>query len=886
MTPGRTNLLSYLDELPRYGSRPLYLWRDGVRWRSRSYETVHRRSLACAAVLTGSGLEPGETVLLQGPETADWVEALHGIFRAGGVAVPLSPDAPEDFRRKAAGKVDGKFLIAPPSLTVPSGVRRIDLGSWTSVPSGELPEVDRGLDDRAEIIFTSGTTGDPKGVILTHGNLVSDLAPIERKYRGWSPYIRPLGIIRILTTVPLSHMFGQVIAAFLVPFMGLTAAFTPPRPREVIEAARRHGAFGLITVPRLLDLLAAELRREIRNHWNPDAFERRRRRFAGRSFLRQSIAFRSIQRCFGWRFRFIVSGGAALQPALVTFFEELGYLVAQGYGLTETAPVVTLSNPFQRGSHSVGRPLQGQEVKVGPKGEILVRGANVSPGYIGGEGETISEDGWFRTGDIGEVDAQGRLWIRGRLKDVIVTPEGENVYAADVEKVFQEIGSVREACVVGLSTEGGEDVHAVLLLNAGADSKDTIRRANSLLQAKQRIRGHTVWPDEDFPRTHTGKIRKGTVIEVVRALRQGISAEQAIESGRGDLRVIVARVARVETESIEETTLLAEDLGLKSLDLVELVATIEEEFDLTLPEEGMEMATFGDLRCLVESAGRGTPSGPRDRLPEEHLPAQQQGKVGDAEAEETQPAPLPGKGWKGRLTMPHWAATWPVRWFRRALEEAIMYPLIALHTRTKVAGRVHLESLEPPFLIVSNHRSYMDAALIKKCLPFRLRGGVTTGMTTRYLRCAFGEVTGSFWRYAKECFQTFVLQLLFHAWPLPETAGFRSSLFYAGDLADRGFVLLLFPEGRHVPEGSLEPFREGIGLFARDLRCPVLPVYLEGSATVIPAGARWFRFGRTRVVFGRPLSVPADVGGAEATRKVEEAVRALAPLQVLRAHPS
>ena len=261
-------------------------------------------------------------------------------------------------------------------------------------------------------------------------------------------------------------------------------------------------------------------------------------------------------------------------------------------------------------------------------------------------------------------------------------------------------------------------------------------------------------------------------------------------------------MARVETESIEETTLLAEDLGLKSLDLVELVATIEEEFELTLPEEGMEMATFGDLRRLVESAGR---AGPRDRLPEERLPGQQQGKVGDAEAEETQPAPLLGKGWKGRLTMPHWAATWPVRWFRRALEEAIMYPLIALHTRTKVAGRVHLESLEPPFLIVSNHRSYMDAALIKKCLPFRLRGGVTTGMTTRYLRCAFGEVTGSFWRYAKERFQAFVLQLLFHAWPLPETAGFRSSLFYAGDLADRGFVLLLFPEGRHVPEGSLEP---------------------------------------------------------------------------------
>ncbi|MGH9869627.1 MAG: AMP-binding protein [Candidatus Polarisedimenticolia bacterium] len=865
MTDGRRNLLSYLDELPAHGSRTLYLWRDGVRWRRRSYAEVHGRALACAEQLAGAGIGPGHAVLLQGPEAADWVEALHAVIRLGAVAVPLSPDTPDEFRRKVADKAGARLLIAPKSVSPPPGVTRVELGSWPDRPEHEPSRADPVLSDRAEVMFTSGTTGDPKGVVLTHGNLISDLAPIERGFRRRERYIRLAGTVPILSTVPLSHMFGQVLAGFLLPSMGLTLVFTPPRPLEVIEASRRHGAYGMVTVPRVLELLAAELRREIRRDGSLEAFERRHQRLQGRSFVRQSLAFRRVQRHMGWRFRFMVVGGAALQAGLLQFFEGLGYLVTQGYGLTETAPVVTLSNPFRRGSTAVGRPLRGQEVRIGPDGQIWVRGGNVSPGYLG-EQASGSPDGWFATGDVGEIDAQGSLHIKGRAKDVIVTPEGENVHAGDVEQVLEAIPGVRGACVVGLPDGGGDHVHAVLLLAEGVEGNDVVRAANQKLEARQRIRAHTIWPDDDLPRTSTGKVRKGAVVEALKAMSAGAPPREALEGLGGDLRSLVARVARVDPGRIKDDTRLQDDLGLGSLDLVELVVAAEDELGIALPEEGLEAATFGDLRKLARDshdAGRNVTEAARVEVVEN-----------EDEMEETA---APQAGRRGRLRMPRWASSTPVRVLRRAIEETTLFPLMALYIRTRVEGREHLEGLTPPFLVIANHRSHLDMELVKRFLPARLRGRVAPAMTTRHHRCAFGEVPGPPGRYLKERLQVFLLQLLFNAWPLPETAGFRHSLSYAGELADRGFIPLIFPEGRHVPEGEMHPFRGGIGLFVRELRCPVLPVYVEGTADVLPAAARWLRFGRARLVFGRPFEVDPNIPGDEAARLAEKAVRSLAP---------
>ncbi|MFQ5878317.1 MAG: AMP-binding protein [Acidobacteriota bacterium] len=877
-TTPRSNLLSYVDDLRRFGGRPAYMWKDGVRWRSRSYSALHSRILACAGTLARSGVGPGEPVLIQGPDAPDWVEALLGTYRVGGVAVPLEASTQEEFRAKVARACGSRILVAPPSIGAPPGCRRIALGSWPDAPRDEPPRAAPGPADRAEIVFTSGSTGEPKGVILTHGNLVSDFAPIEDFLRGWERRIRRLGGFRFVSTLPLSHMFGQAVSIFLPTFLGLTVIFTRPRPSEVKEAARRHGAWGLFTVPRLLELLGEEVRRDLREAGALEALDRRRRRLEGWPFPLQALACWRVQRLFGWRFRLIVAGGASLREAVQQFWLGCGYLVMQGYGLTETAPIVSLSRLLDRRAGQVGRPLLGQEVRLGPDGEILVRGPNVTPGYLGQEGRA-AEKAWFHTGDVGEIDAQGRLRIRGRLKDVIVTSEGENVHAEDVERAFEGIPGVREACVIGLPLEGGDRVHAVLLLDEGADPGEAVLAANRRLAPKQRVRGHTVWPDDDLPRTSTGKLRKGRVIERVLALRRDASrrGEAAGAAAPGDLRRLVAEVAKVPAADVAETAPLVDGLGLSSLDLVELTVAVEDRFGVSLPEDRLAAATVGELERIVRTAAaRGVRVAAAGPAPDGSRTAAAPVEAGSRPAADRAGGERAGpRARRGALRMPRWARRLPVHLARRALQETLYRPVVLLHARPQVRGLEHLREADPPFLFVANHRSHLDGGLFMARLPFALRGRIAPAMTTRHHRAFFGEADAGLGRYLKECLQARLTQLLFHAWPLPETAGFRQSLAYAGELADAGFSILIFPEGRFVREGLIEPFRKGIGIFARDLRAPVIPAYIEGTEAVLPAGRWWPRFGRTRLALGAPIRIEADADPEEATRRIESAVRAL-----------
>ena len=864
--PTRGSLLTYVDDLPRFGAREAYLWREGARWRRRTYAELHRRILACAAVLRANALQPGEPVLIQGSESADWVEALFGILWAGGVVVPLDAGTPDDLRARIAHAVGARLILAPPRVEPPRGAGRINLGSWTNAPPVPDPPASPGLDGRAEVIFTSGTTGDPKGVILTHGNLLSDFAPIERAYRRRERLVRAAGRLRFLSTLPLSHMFGQAISVFLPLTMGLTVVFVPARPGEVMEAARRFKAWGLFTVPRLLDLLSAEVRRTLAETGGLEAFERRQERLASRPFYLQAVLHWRVQRLFGWRFRLIVSGGAALPEPVDAFFRRSGYLVVQGYGLTETAPIVSVSNPFDRRAGSVGRPLSMQEVKLGAGNEVLVRGPNVTPGYLGTE-PTAIDDGWLRTGDIGEIDERGRLRIRGRVKEIIVTGEGENVYPGDVEAAFDHLPGVRGVCVIGLPLEGGERVHAALLLEGGTDPLEAVRRANERLLPKQRVRGHLIWSDEDFPRGPTGKVRKGLVRERALALeREGTTAIGA--PAASGVRTLVASLARVRPETLQDTTRLAEGLGFASLDLVELAAAFEEEFGVSLAEERLGETTVGDLERLVRAAASGG---------ESLVPASRPQAPGASATAESEARRQGGGAHarRGSLRMPRWTGRLPVRLGRRLIEETVLVPFVRLHARPVIAGLEHLDEAEPPYLFVCNHRSFIDTGIFKTGLPRRLRGRIAPGMTTRYHRVYFGEVGGGAAGYLKEWVQVRLIEFFFNAWPLPETAGFRRSLAYAGELMDRGDSLLIFPEGRHVTPPAMDPFRRGVGIFARELRAPVIPACIEGTDFVLPNGRYWPRIGRTRLVLGRPLWVDPEAEAAEATRQIETAVHRL-----------
>jgi len=858
---------------------------------------VRRRIIDCAARLTSAGLRRGGHVLIQGPDGADWVEALLGTLVAGGVAVPLEIGSDAAFREKVGRACGARLMVAPAGTTTPAGVVSVALGSWdggaAADPRPGATWTAPAPADRAEVLFTSGTTGEPKGVVLTHANIVSDFAPLEGVYRRYARWIDRAGELRFVTTLPLSHMFGQAINVFLPLAMGLTVVFVPARPRDVLEAARLHKAWGLFSVPRLIDLLADEVRRTLRQDGTLETIERRARRLERWPFYLQALLFPGVRRQLGWRFRLIVSGGAPLPAPVQQFWERFGCLVIQGYGLTETAPIVAVSNPFERRAGSVGRPLGNQEVRLGTGGEVQVRGPNVTPGYLNSATAHADADGWFATGDVGEFDTHGHLVIRGRLKDVIVTGEGENVHPADVEAAFDGVPGLREAAVLGLPSPKGDTVHAVLILDPGTDPQAAVGAANGRLQPKQRVRGFTVWQEIDFPRTPTGKVRKVALLAAIAPAPTppGVAAGGATlpgsPAGHGappqagtsttpaTFRRILAEIARVSATDLKDGTRLVEQLGLGSLDLVELAVAVEEEIGVGLPEETLAVATVGELeRAIVAAlAGEPPPAG-QGQAPGPPPPAATHAETVSAAARPAGPI-LTAPRRRGALRMPRWIRGRMARTARRLLEELTYRPVVYFFGRPELRGLENLRGVGPPYLFVANHHSYFDSGLFKACLPRPLRGRIAPGMTTRYHRVYFGETEGGRLRYWKEWFQVKLVEFLFFAWPLPETAGVRSSLSYAGELADAGDSLLIFPEGRHVPEGTIEPFRKGIGIFARELRLPVVPACIAGTGRVLPDDVYIPRIGRTTLVLGPPIDIPPDLDAGEATARIEAAVRAL-----------
>ncbi|HEU5179197.1 MAG TPA: AMP-binding protein [Candidatus Polarisedimenticolia bacterium] len=885
--PSVHDLTERLRRLESFGGRNAFFWREGVRWRRRSYAELRRRIETCAATLAAAGAGEGTPVLIQGPAGPDWIEALLAIFFLGAVAVPLDEVSGEGFVAEVAARSGARIAVTPRHLPSLAGCRRVELGAWED---GAAPApVSWDAARTAEIVFTSGTTGEPKGVVLTHGNLAADFFPIERAFLKRENLVQAFGELRFLSTLPLSHMFGQAMSAFLPLFMGLTVAFVPPRPRDVMEAARRLRAWGLFTVPRLMDLLGAEARLLLRESGGLEEFQRRQERFESWPFYLQPLFFGPVRRMLGWRFRLFVSGGAPLPPEVQRFWERSGYLVVQGYGLTETAPIVSISNPFDRRAGSVGRPLGIQEVKLGEGGEILVRGPNVTRGYFGTGGD--GGEGWFHTGDVGEIDERGRLTIRGRVKDVIVTAEGENVHPGDVESALAKVEGVREASVLGLPGPGGDRVHAVLLLEAVTPGpEEIVRRANAALEPRQRIKDYTIWTDGDLPRTATGKVRKMLLRERLLAARESSPDAAAPRRMEEAVRRLVARVARIEPARVSSASRLTEDLGFASLDLVELGVAFEEEYGVPLPEESLARARVRDLERVAAEALTGGvqrpasgplraaeaavvtgPEAPKTTAGRNPAVDLLRGSAGTEAEERLVPAAMR----RGELPLGRWARLSPIRWLRRGVEECLMRPFVLLYTRPTIEGLHNLDATPGPYLFVADHHSFMDTGVLKVALPRPLRGRIAPAMTTRYHRVHFREMPGRVSVRIKEAFQVGLVEFFFNAWPLPETVRFRSSLSYAGELADAGWSLLIFPEGRHVPEGSEAKFRGGIGIFARELRMPVVPVHLEGTSHVLPERVYWPRFGKTRIVIGRPVVIDARADPAETTRRLETAVREL-----------
>lgn len=860
----RNTLLDFFEDLAaRRG--PFLVLDDGYRSWTCTYEELGRAARALAARLHDAGFVKGDAVVLWGENRPEWIVGFWACLLRGIVVVPVDYRSPAAFVERVSGIVEARLVL------VGNDVEHGDLpdafGQWrmveflrdaahAEVPAPPAVEITR--DDTAEIMFTSGATAEPKGVIITHRNVLANIVPIEREIQKYLRYAWPFSPIRFLNLLPLSHMFGQSMATFVPPMLTGTVIFvTGFAPAEIVRQIRTRRVSVLVSVPKILDVLRGYVLHEFPEAAEPPP--------DGTRWYRKWWRYRRIHRAFGWKFWSAVVGAAPLDPDLEAFWGRMGFLVVQGYGLTETAPIVTLNHPLSAQRGSVGKPIHGVEVKIADDGEILVRGENVTQGYFGGDAAAKSafQDGWLHTGDVGSLDEQGRLFIKGRKKEMIVTPEGLNVFPEDVERALLDQDGVRDAAVVGRQRNGEERVHAVLVLEPGATSDEVVRRANATLDDHQRVQSASEWPSGELPRTAgTRKLKRG---EVRTWVNSGEMPSSASESHDDPLIATVARFAR--ERAVDDDTSL-EELGLSSLERVELLMALEQRFHTSVDEMAFGMArTVGDIRPLLEDGPpRPAPrAGDRDARPH----GERDTSV-EATATPARRAPA-----AEALTFPTWNRSRPAYWARRLSLPTWILPPARAFARLTVRGREHLDGLTGPVVFAANHQSHLDTPVILAALPPRWRYRTSVAMAKEFFKPHFFPDQYGWRARITNSLNYYLASLFFNAFPLPQReAGTRQTLRYIGALLGEGQSLLIFPEGKRTLEGEINPFRAGIGMIGARLGVPVVPVRLVGVDRVLHQHWKMATPGDVRVTFGAPLRLEGDDYAALAAQ-VQEAVTAL-----------
>ena len=424
------SLAGYLDDFLQKGEGCAYIQRHGYRTVRWTYRQVAETAYRFARELGAQEIGKGDRVLLWAPNSAEWVAVFFGCVLQGAIVVPMDDAAAPDFALRVAQQVGAKLAVCSlehsPTFFLPTvAVERLPKILARHPPSFSPAALEP--QDTLEIIFTSGTTAEPKGVVITHGNVLANVAPLETEIRKYLKYERFFHPVRFLNLLPLSHVFGQFLGIFLPQILGGTVVFQESfKPADVIATIGRERVSVLVAVPRLLQSLKEKIKRDLEDEGKLEKFQRRMHLAEGKHILQRAWIFRQLHWQFGWKFWAFISGGAALDQDTEEFWGRLGYAVIQGYGLTETTSIVSVNHPFRLGRGSIGKVLAGREIKLAADGEILVRGGGVAAGYWSGHGvePVAGEQGWYRTGDIGALDAQGNLYFKGRKKTPLLRQPG------------------------------------------------------------------------------------------------------------------------------------------------------------------------------------------------------------------------------------------------------------------------------------------------------------------------------------------------------------------------------------------------------------------------------------------------------------------------------
>jgi long-chain acyl-CoA synthetase len=884
--PASRDLLELLEaSVQKWRHRVAFRMVADEREERFTYGEVHRYAARVGSFLLKTGVGRGDRVMLVSENRPEWGINYFGVLRAGGTVVPVDPELTVAEVVNIARRAEARVCLVSETAArqLPELFRALaeaelstQVHSLAQAMEGDPAFPDRigpvrrtaAADEVASLIFTSGTTGQPKGVMLTHRNFASLVAKLAGSFE--------IGVgDGLLSVLPLHHTF-EFSAGFLTPFsrgaeISYIDELTSDRLSEVFETGRVNAMIG---VPALWQLLHRKVTAELAAR---PAFVQQATRallsahgeLRNRSDLNLGrLLFWPVHRKFGGRMKFLVSGGSALPDEVHKAFHALGFNLAEGYGLTETAPVLTVAPASnKRRPGTVGRALPGIEVKISLPdaegvGEVIARGPNVMAGYFGDEDATaaVLKDGWLHTGDLGRLDAEGNLYLLGRRKDVIIDANGKNVYPDELEELYGAHLCVKELSIVGLPDEGGVGEKVACLCvpdyeerareEVRKELEDHFRKVSVQMPFYRRVK-LLRFSDTPLPRTSTRKVKRKQVVEELgrleRAAHSGQKARPKVASQQGGvedwLYPLISEVLQKPLPAIRPEASLQSDLGCDSLMLNELASALEQAgVRLAALEDISQVQTVEDLRKLVAATGRRPASVTRMK----------------------QGAPEPAVTDDAEIPVPEQVAQ-----LGRSLVGFGQRVLFGGVFDVDVVGRSHIPA-NRNFLVVANHASHLDMGLVKVVL-----GDQGERLTALAARDYFFDTP-----LKRAWFENFTNLI-----PMDRTGSLRESLRLAGQALDQGYNLLIFPEGTRSVTGELKEFFPTLGFLALNHNVDVLPMYLEGTWDALPKGAMFPRRKELKVRIGPALQVAhlrrqvtgkaRSEGYRAVTAVVEQAVRAL-----------
>jgi long-chain acyl-CoA synthetase len=850
--------------------------RDGER-EQYTYADIQELATRAAAFLAAQGVKPADRVLLVSHNAPEWGISYFGVLKAGATCVPVDPESQTEelvnFARAsgATGIILGeKADESRPDLEDKLREAGLDARLWRYAEVFELTD-EQTEDERiallppkvspnavASLIFTSGTTGQPKGVMLSHKNLtnmVSMLSSVFEMDTGDG----------ILSVLPLYHTF-EFSTGFLTPLSrGTQITYLPELNGEELARAIKNGhVTGMVGVPALWELLHRRIMSRLRERgeWVGNIAEAAMKfnsRLRDKTPLNLgSIIFRPIHTGLGGRIRYLISGGSALNEKIKRDMHGLGFTILEGYGLTEASPVLTVTRPQNSlDAASVGKPLPGVEVRINDPdasgiGEVIARGPNVMLGYYLNEQATQSAivGRWLYTGDLGRLGDDGNLYLVGRSKEIIVDTNGKNVYPDEIEELYKDSPYVKELGVVGLPDGIGEKVACLVLPDYDADIslrreevhrrvENHFREVSSTLPFYKRVKS-LYFTEDELPRTATRKVKRREVVRLIQSLeeskRAGITEKTAPREQHHDADWLLGLVSQVSARPRAQVSLdsrLAE-LGFDSLMFVELATAIEAAGGaIVSPDTLNEVVDVRELYSVVRR--RETAAAKRAAEARADEDARQ------AEKEIYVPSFVRALGNRG------------IDVVQRRFYENVL--------RAHVEGESNIPT-HTNFIAATNHASHLDTGLIKYALGEYGRDMVALAAADYF----FDN------KYKRAYMNNFT-----NVVPIERSGSLRQSLRHARSFLERGYTALIFPEGTRSMTGEITDFKSGFAYLALNTRTGILPAYLWGTYEAFPKGSTVLKGREVGARIGRFLAIE-ELEGLTKGMPRAEAYRLIAAL--------